>query len=99
MIRLIDALNLMDQKNKEGEPIPFSIKYVTFNRKKKTGGEIIAIEKAPKCVGTRKGKIIHDKKESTNQRRPPNHFKNSTRNLNILNTDQIRKCNINPERQ
>lgn len=96
MIRLIDALNLMDEVDREGIPVPFSIKYVTYNRKGKTGGEVVEIERAVKCVGMRGGKIVHDtrQKEKDASKKPPNHFKNSTRNLNIVGTDQIRKCNI-----
>ena len=41
---LNDALNLMDQKED-----PFSIKFVTFNKKKQSGGEIIEMPEAVKC--------------------------------------------------
>ena len=95
MIRLIDALNLMDEVDREENPIPFSLKYITYNRKKKSGGEIIEIDKAVKCVAMRGGKIVYDtRKKEKDISKNPNHFKNSTRNLNIVGTDQIRKCNI-----
>ena len=94
MIRLIDALNLMDEVDKEGSPVPFSIKYVTYNRKSKTGGEVISIAHAMKCVTKRGGKVVYDGRQKSGSKRNPNHFKNSTRNLNIAGTDQIRKCNI-----
>ena len=94
MIRLVDALNLMNEMDQEDKPVPFSIKFVTFNRRNDTGGELISIDQAVKCITKRKGKIVYDLRKMTTQKKPPNHFKNSTRNINIVGTDQIRKCNI-----
>ena len=84
----------MDEVDRDGNPVPFSIKYVTYNRKNKTGGEVVSIAQAMKCVTKRGGKIIYDTREKSGSKRNPNHFKNSTRNLNIVGTDQIRKSNI-----
>lgn len=39
----------MDEKDKGGEPITFSIKFCTYNRSKKKGGQIIHLTKAVKC--------------------------------------------------
>ena len=94
MIKLLDALNLMDAIDKEDKPIPFSITYVTYNRKNKTGGEVVSIEQAVKCITMRKGKVVYDTRKMSSAKRPPNHYRNSTRNLLIVGTDQIRKLNI-----
>ncbi len=94
MIRLIDALNLMRDVDGDGNPVPFSVQYVTHNRQSKIGGELIDIPKAVVCVTVRKGKIVYDTRPKTAVKRNPNHHQNSTRNFNIVGTDQIRKCNI-----
>ena len=94
MIRLIDALNLMRDVDDDGNPVPFSVQYVTHNRRSKMGGELIDIPKAVVCVTMRKGKIVYDIRPKTVVKRNPNHHQNNTRNFNIVGTDQIRKCNI-----
>ena len=94
MIRLIDALNLMRDVDGEGNPVPFSVQYVTHNRLSKVGGEIIEIPKAVVCVAFRKGKVVYDTRPKTALKRDPQHYLNSTRNFHIVGTDNIRKCNI-----
>lgn len=48
MIRLGDALNLMEEKDRDGAPQSFAISFVTLDRKKKTGGQIRHIKRAVK---------------------------------------------------
>lgn len=89
MIRKIDVLNLMDDFDANGNPLPFSIKFYTIE------GEAIIIDLAVKCVGKRGNQIILDKKpKNAKTKKNPNHFKNSTRNIYIPQSGQIRKCNI-----
>lgn len=97
-IRLTEVLDLMDALDSNGDPIPFSIRFVTANRKDKTGGEIITIDKAVKCVGKdKKGNPVIDtrRKETPDLTKPknPNHWSNATRNL-FLPNGQIRKVHI-----
>lgn len=79
-LRLNDALKIMDN----GEV--FSIEYVTFDKKRKTGGRIkyypeAKLLKSAKSTisGSTKSTSIKAKK-STN----PNHWDNATRNIKIL---------------
>lgn len=46
IISLKDALKLMDRLDHKGKPIPFTITFVTANRKKNTGGKKLQIDGA-----------------------------------------------------
>jgi hypothetical protein len=95
-IRLTDALEQMDQLDNTGKPVKFQMKYVTHDKKRKTGGEIIEIIDGRKCVGKRKGKVVFDtrkKAEEPKKTRNPHHWTKSTRNV-ILPNGQIRKFHI-----
>jgi hypothetical protein len=81
VILLRDALRMMDRLNHKGEPIPFSLSFVTANRRKDTGGKIKEI----------KGAILskHNKALPQHVRtvdgfggsKKPSHYENSTRNI------------------
>jgi len=96
-IQLKDLLEQMNQLDENNMPKSFQIKFVTADRGKKTGGEIIEIPSAKRCVGYRNGKLVFDSRESssptTRKRRDPNHWANSTRNL-LLPNKQIRTIHI-----
>ena len=98
-IRLGQALDLMDQVDEHGKPVPFQIKFVTANRKLGKGGDIVELPVARKCIGKRQGKVIFDKREkmigSSHDKisKNPRHWVNSTRNL-LLPNGQIRKVHI-----
>ena len=88
MIKLIDALNLMDDFDMNGNPIPFSIKFFSIE------GEEIFIEMAVKCIGKTQEKGVVFDKPSLKQKKKPAHQKNATRNLYIPLSNEIRKCKI-----
>ena len=96
-IQLTKALEIMEMLDGEGNPLRFQIRFITANRSNKTGGEIIEVIDARKCIGTRKGEIVFDKREKHAENsqitRNPNHFANSTRNI-ILANGAIRKVHI-----
>ena len=97
-IRLGEALEIMDQMDDQGKPVPFQIKFVTANRIKQTGGEIIEIPNARKCSGVRNGKPVFDQREKQPSHgivdsRDPLHWVNQTRNL-LLPNGQFRKIHI-----
>lgn len=48
MIALIDVLRKMDEKDAAGNPLSFSIRFYTYSRKTKVGGEKIEMENAVK---------------------------------------------------
>ncbi len=97
MIALIDVLNLMDEVDVSGKPNPFSIKFITCNRQKQTGGRIVHLPKAIKHVSG-SGKVAKDPASGTAPSgkvvRNPNHARNSTRNLSVPGTNEIIKCHI-----
>ena len=98
-IRLGQALDLMDQVDENGKAVPFQIKFVTANRGLMTGGEIVELKHACKCVGKRNGKPVFDRRvkipSSSDNRdsKDPRHWVNSTRNI-LLPNGQIRKVHI-----
>ena len=88
MIKLIDALTLMDDFDRNGNPVPFQIKFFTME------GELIEIPQGVKCIGKKNDQVVFDKQgSSTKVKKNPNHIKNSTRNI-LLPNGQIRKCKI-----
>lgn len=95
-IRLSEVLDQMDRLDDSGRPKSFDMKFVTADRKRNTGGEIIEIRNGRKCVGKRNGKVIYDTRETVaevRQSRSPNHWTNQTRNI-ILPNGAIRKVHI-----
>ena len=96
-IQLIKVLDLMDQLDDDGKPVKFHVKFVTADRIRRTGGEIIEIQSGRKCVGNRNGKTVFDSRQKTDENpsisRQPNHWANSSRNI-ILPNGGIRKVHI-----
>ena len=90
-IRLDEMLELMETGN------PFSIKFVSLDKQRKTGGEIKHI---PRCVLTRtkKERKQHVGEEKFQQvvrgkrTKNPNHFHNSTRSVQEMIGDAKTEC-------
>lgn len=76
---------------------PFSISFVTADKRKNTGGEWIDIEKAYKS-----GYVDPEARKQTNKLQPasdminraPNHYQNSTRNIMIAANSDVRKVHL-----
>lgn len=97
-IRLWDVFQLMDGLDTDDKPARFQLKYVTADRDKSTGGDIIELIEARKCAGkTRSGepKFIRQKSAVQNEKtqKNPNHWIHSTRNM-LLPNGQIRKVHV-----
>jgi hypothetical protein len=96
-IQLSKALDLMDLLDDDGKPLKFHLKFVTADRIRRTGGEIIEIQSGKKCVSNRNGKTVFDTRQKVDENpsnsRQPNHWVNSTRNI-ILPNGGIRKVHI-----
>lgn len=88
IIGLNDVLRLMDQ----GET--FSIKFVTCDRIRKTGGRIVYIHRAKKIITDKAERYSTAKDGRTVLSRNPDHFKNFTRNIYDLGAE--RKIKIHP---
>lgn len=99
MISLGTALKLTNQKNHRGEPTPFSLTFVTANRSKKTGGEIITVKRAilskyEKSLPAHLQDAGTTRTTSTGKGKNPNHFFNGTRNIIDLDTQTFIKVHI-----
>lgn len=96
MIALIDVLNKIDEIERDGVALPFSIEFVTFNRRTKEGGQLIHIAKAVKAYNADKDLPVSSKSSSIEQStsRNPQHTKNMTRNIQDVSTGAIKKINI-----
>lgn len=74
----------------------FSIEFVTYDKKKETGGEWIVIDAAVKHgreTDAEREKMQHYQPVSSNVKRNPNHYQNSTRNIRLRNGG-IRKVHL-----
>lgn len=92
VITLAEALRIYDS----GEP--FSICFVTADRKKGTGGELRYYAAAQKCVLSNMPANLLKRNglPSTAGINPrnPNHYEHKTRNLYVASTGEIRKFHI-----
>lgn len=79
IIRLSEMLQVMKRRDENGEPVPFSITFVTCNQKLNTGGEKITFEQAVLVGGPSRSAKIKN----------PNHHQNFTRNIMAADGDQI----------
>ena len=98
LIRLWDVLEIMESMDGQGKPVRFQLKYVTADRTKGTGGEIIELKDACKCsVRTKQGKEIFAERKifpvNDQVSKDPHHWSNSTRNI-LLSNGQKRKIHI-----
>ena len=92
-IRLWDVLETMESMDDRGKPVRFQLKFVTADRQKKTGGEIIEMKDACKCsIRTKQGKEIFPSKKafpaSDRVSKDPHHWINSTRNILLPNGEK-----------
>ena len=89
-VRLKDVISQMDSLDGEGKPMAFDMKFVTADKKRGTGGEIINVKGARKCVGKRNDEVIFDQRPRTDAlvesvSRNPHHFSHATRNIALKN--------------
>jgi len=84
----------MEKRDAHGKPVPFSIEFWTADRKLKTGGELLALEGCILSKNQKYGKAREKETIVNTNPKKQNHWENSTRNLVILSSGQIRKCHI-----
>lgn len=96
MITLKEVLEKMDERDAKGNPIPFDIVFCTYSRQQKKGGERITITNAVKVASAKKNQPIVDRRTAAIQApsKNPHHYKNQTRNIMVLASQQIRKVHI-----
>lgn len=92
LIPLTDVLQTMATTTQ-----PFNLVAVTYDRKRKTGGQLLELENCLQAGVTFKSDKKLSKAVSTQQtnvaRKAPNHHSNSTRNV-VLANGQTRKIHI-----
>lgn len=96
MINLRDALNLMENVDSQGLPVPFSIKVLSYDEERNTGGKWLEF---PKCIIERSGKkskknLVAPINEEDVIKRNPNHSIHLTRNILILPRRKYCKIHI-----
>lgn len=83
MITFQQAIQIIQSKDKRGNPVPFDVEFVTANLKKRTGGEILSLKQMvylwPKSSG-----------HSTN----PNLFMNGSINVHPNGGSQITNIHL-----
>ncbi|WP_285055140.1 hypothetical protein [Pedobacter ginsengisoli] len=80
-ISIMDMLKTMELRDSAGELIPNEITFVTFSKTQGTGGKKITIKRAVIASGPR----------SKSSLRNPNHYRNYTRLLRDVDSDQVLK--------
>ena len=83
MIKLADALKMMEYVDKHGKPVPFSVEFITANRKTNTGGEII---KKEGCILAKFNKKLPQHVRNADgggKSHQPKHYQNQTRNIQL----------------
>ena len=83
-ITLKNALKLMRKCDDRGFAVPFSLRWVTYDEARKTGGKIKNAEKA--VLPTQEQRRAQGL-EQPSRGRQPRHFANQTRNIKLMNGD------------
>lgn len=94
IIRLKDALLQMEHRDKQGNPVPFAVSFVTCDRRLGTGGKLIAYENAVLSRNCKRIAPILTGRTAAKHSRLPHHWKNKTRNITTPGSDKIRKIHI-----
>lgn len=84
-----EMLKLMDKKDANGNPVPFSFSYFTWNANSKTGGARRHYDDAELASSGKTSKSVADSGLRRN-----NHRENQTRNIFIGNEKHPRTFNI-----
>lgn len=87
----------MKQLDRQGKPIPFSVRVVEYNRQTKQGGRIVNYEGVTLTSADRKRRddppAVAEADGGNSTKKSPNHYRNKTRNL-VLRNGEVRKIHI-----
>jgi len=81
MLRLKDALKLMDRLDHKGKPIPFELTFVTADRKRNTGGNLKTAKAAILSKHNNKLPLHQRRVDGFGGSRKPASHENATRNI------------------
>jgi hypothetical protein len=94
MIQLSEAVRKMEQKDENGDPIPFSLRFVAADKKKGKAGRFVDIDNAiiegQKNAGN--GKKVDSAPDENSKK--PRHNINRTRNIIVLPSKKKRKLHL-----
>lgn len=98
VILLKNVLEQMRQVDKNGDAIPFSLEWRTWNNQNKMGGKWMQTDAAILCFKLEKNKVenwekLLQKKAQIKKRKKPNHHDNYTINIE-LHDHSIIKVNV-----
>ncbi|MDL5050655.1 hypothetical protein QQ054_32145 [Oscillatoria amoena NRMC-F 0135] len=88
IISLTNALDVIYNTDRQGNPVPFSISFWTANERNQTGGDEITFNRAVLHIKIR-GKSVNVAKAIKRRTRNPNHKANGTINIRQLGSDGI----------
>ncbi len=91
MLKLKQALQILEKVNARGLPIPCSIVFCTADTSRGTGGEIITMDKV--ILSRHRKKSIKGYR-GVHSAKQPSHNRNRTRNIMQVGTTEIRKIHI-----
>lgn len=90
-----EVCTMMEQTDRAGRAQPFSISYLAYDKKTKTGGRIIYYETAQLAMLNKTGsKAYTVPQQQKLKNRNPSHWKHSTRNIFPLASTEYRKVHI-----
>ncbi len=94
-IRLSDALAVMEAHDHFKKPIPFSIAFFKADEKRNEAGELVEYQNCILAKFVKNlPKHLRNSKVSLGTAKLPNHWKNSTRNIFLIDTQEIKKIHI-----
>ncbi len=96
-VTLSECLEIINTKDKFGNPYPFTVDVFTLNKNSKSGGSLRRFENV-KLLKFKKskrtlGSLTVSASTMAKPKRNPNHFKNRTRNIELPN-DEIKTIHI-----
>lgn len=90
-----EVLATMDKKDRKGNPIPFSVEFVTADLQRDKGGEVITLANAvmvtPSYWRKKRKALVYT---GVTPKKGQNHFENMTRNIRQLNDTVFVKLHI-----
>lgn len=93
-ISVKDACDMMKNVDRHKKPVPFSIAFVTYNKETKEGGELVYYEHATLTETNGMASRSYQNKDVKKKSKSPNHWKNSTRNILPLASQEPKKLHI-----
>lgn len=93
-----ECLEIINRKDKKGNPIPFDANVYTLNRNSKKGGLLKSYKKAKLLAWNNQERTLKSLTKYAQAvdkvKRNPNHFQNRTRNIEVPDKDRPVKIHL-----